>query len=688
MLAIKQRLNELKTLLNEYSYCYYILDNPKVPDAEYDRLFNELKLLEAQNPELITQDSPTQRVGARPAVAFKQVQHTIPMLSLDNAFTDAEVINFDNRIHDRLQHIAHNAIEYVCEPKIDGLAVSLYYENGELTRASTRGDGVIGEDILSNIRTIPSIPLVLRGDNIPRIIEIRGEVYLPLAGFKQLNQQALTAGTKLFANPRNAAAGSLRQLDPKITAQRPLAIFCYSIGEVIGGDMPITHWEILSKIKEFGLKVNEEIKVATGVAACLEYYQYMTQKRNHLAYEIDGVVYKVNSLALQKQLGFVSHAPRWAIAHKFAAQEELTKVTNIEFQVGRTGAITPVARLEPVFVGGVTVSNATLHNFDELYRKDVRIGDTVIVRRAGDVIPEVVSVLLDRRPLAAPIIAMPTQCPACGADAIKIAGEAVLRCTGGLYCSAQRKEMIRHFASRHALDINGLGDKIIEQLVDLQLVNNIAELYTLTPAKIAALERQGDKSAQNLLQAITNSKTTTLAKFIYALGIRGVGETTAQSLAKHFGDLTKLMQASKQDLEAINDIGPTIAKQITVFFAQAHNRELIDKLLEYGINWPKSVPIDAVAQQQLAGQTFVLTGSLTMMTREEAKTRLQNLGAKITDHVSKNTSYVVAGAEPGSKLAKAQSLGIKIINEAELLQICNHSSDSSSRSLTTGSKKT
>lgn len=668
MQSIKQRISELKNLLNEYSYCYYILDNPKVPDIEYDRLFNELKHLETQHQELITQDSPTQRVGARPLAAFKQVQHVIPMLSLDNAFADEDVINFDKKIHDRLKNIAYYDIEYVCEPKIDGLAVSLYYENGILTKASTRGDGRCGEDILQNIRTIPSIPLVLRGNEIPRVIEIRGEVYLPLAGFDKLNQKALKDGIKPFANPRNAAAGSLRQLDPKITAKRPLAMFCYAVGEVIDGNLPKTHWEILSKIKEFGLKVNEEIKVVKGVKDCLEYYKHIEQKRDKLAYEIDGVVYKVNSLDLQKQLGFVSHAPRWAIAHKFAAQEELTKVINIEFQVGRTGAITPVARLEPVFVGGVTVSNATLHNFDELWRKDVRVDDTVIVRRAGDVIPEVVSVLLDRRPQDTCIIPMPTKCPVCAADAIKIDGEAVLRCTGGLYCSAQRKEMIRHFASRNALDINGLGDRVIEKLVDLNLVNNVAELYTLTQEKLATLERQGEKSTQNLLQAIAKSKVTTLSKFIYALGIRGVGEATAQSLAKHFGDLDKIMHANIQDLEVINDIGPTIAKQLVVFFGQKHNRELINNLLEYGIHWPK-LSLISTAEQRLIGQTFVITGSLNTMSRDEAKAKLQALGAKITDSVSKNTSYVVVGIEPGSKLAKAQSLDVKIINEADLLII-------------------
>lgn len=668
MQAIKQHINEIKALLNEYNYYYYILDNPKVPDIEYDRLFNELKNLEKQYSELITQDSPTQRVGARPLAAFKQVQHTIPMLSLDNAFADEEVINFDKKIHDRLKNIAYYDIEYVCEPKIDGLAVSLYYENGVLTKASTRGDGMVGEDILQNIRTIPSIPLVLRGANIPQTIEIRGEVYLPLAGFDQLNQKALKDGTKLFANPRNAAAGSLRQLDPKITATRPLAMFCYSIGEVIGGNLPNKHRDVLLKIQEFGLKINEEIQTVKGIKACLEYYKQINQKRAKLAYEIDGVVYKVNDLALQKQLGFVSHAPRWAIAHKFAAQEELTTVLNIEFQVGRTGAITPVARLTPVFVGGVTVSNATLHNFDELWRKDVRIGDTVIVRRAGDVIPEIVSVVVDRRPWNTHVISMPTKCPVCDADAIKIDGEAVLRCTGGLYCSAQRKEMIRHFAARNALDIIGLGDKVIEKLVDLNLINNVAELYTLTQEKIATLERQGDKSVQNLLQAIANSKITTLAKFIYALGIRGVGEVTAQSLAKYFNDLDKIMNASIQNLEVINDIGPTIAKQIVVFFQQIHNRELIASLIEHGVHWPKLSPIN-VAEQKLAGQTFVLTGSLNTMSRDEAKAKLQSLGAKIIENVSKNTSYVVAGRDPGSKLAKAQNLGIKIINEEEFLNI-------------------
>lgn len=668
MQSIEQRINELKTLLNEYSYQYYILDNPQVPDIEYDRLFNELKHLETKHPELITQDSPTQRIGAKPLAAFKQIKHSIPMLSLDNAFTDEDVVNFDKKIHDKLKNVTYYDIEYVCEPKIDGLAVSLYYENGVLIKASTRGDGMVGEDILQNIRTIPSIPLTLRGNEIPQVIEIRGEVYLPLAGFNKLNQKALKDGTKPFVNPRNAAAGSLRQLDPKITAKRPLAMFCYAVGEIIGGNLPNTHWEVLSKIKELGLKVNGEVKTVKGIKACLEYYKQIGEKRNKLAYEIDGVVYKINNLGLQKQLGYVSHAPRWAIAHKFAAQEELTTIINIEFQVGRTGAITPVARLDPVFVGGVTVSNATLHNFDELWRKDVRIGDTVIVRRAGDVIPEVASVLLNRRPNDTHIVSMPTKCPVCDADAIKIDGEAVLRCTGGLYCSAQRKEMIRHFASRNALDINGLGDKVVEKLVDLNLVNNVADLYVLTQAKLATLERQGKKSTHNLLQAIAKSKATTLPKFIYALGIRGVGKATAQSLAKHFGDLNKIMHANIQDLEVINDVGPTIAKQIVVFFGQVHNRELIANLVEYGIHWPKLSPVD-IAKQKLAGQTFVITGSLNTMSREETKAKLQALGAKTTESVSKNTNYVVIGADPGSKLAKAQSLNIKIINETELLQI-------------------
>lgn len=650
---IIKRITELKNQLNDYSYCYYVLDQPKVPDAEYDRLFLELQQLEAEHSELITIDSPTRRVGSKPAGFFKQIHHTIPMLSLDNAFASDDVLNFDRRIRERLE--IEYEIEYVCEPKIDGIAVSLFYENGILTKAATRGDGTVGEDILQNVRTIPSIPLMLRGSNFPQVLEVRGEVYMPLAGFKKLN----------FVNPRNAAAGSLRQLDPKITASRPLDIFCYAVGEVIGVTLPIRHSGVLLKIKEYGLKINPEIKVVTGIEKCLDYYQSIGKKRDKLPYEIDGVVYKINDSQLQNKLGFVSRAPRWAIAHKFPAQEELTKVLNIEFQVGRTGAITPVARLEPVFVGGATVSNATLHNIDEVWRKDVRVGDTVIIRRAGDVIPEVVSVVKERRSYDAKPVTLPKYCPVCGCEIVKPEGEVVSRCTGGLYCSAQRKETIKHFASRGALDINGLGDKLVDQLVDKNLVNNVAELYSLTEAKIATLDRHGEKSAQNLLQAIAASKNTTLSRFIYALGIREVGETTAQSLAKYFGDIHKLMEAEISNLEIIPDIGPVVAAHIVIFFRQKHNQELIESLLKSGIHWPKELSV----VQPLAGQIFVLTGSMKSMSREDAKEKLHALGAKVSESVSKKTAYVVVGADPGSKLAKAEKLGIKIIDERKLLDI-------------------
>ncbi len=657
-------IKNIKNLLNDYSYSYYILDQPKVPDAEYDRLFRELQQLEAAHPELITPDSPTQRIGSKPSESFKQIRHSIPMLSLDNAFAQDDVINFDRRIHERLKIEAE--IEYVCEPKIDGAAVSLVYEDGVLIKAATRGDGVVGEDILSNVRTIPSVPLVLHGKDFPRTLEIRGEVYMPLKGFEKFNENAEKLGEKTFVNPRNAAAGSLRQLDPRITATRPLDIFCYALGEVTDGKLPTKHSEILSKIKAWGLRINPEIKVVKGVSGCFDYYKSIGKKRDALPYEIDGVVYKVNDLQLQNQLGFVSRAPRWAIAHKFPAQEELTRILNVEFQVGRTGAITPVARLEPVFVGGATVSNATLHNIEEVWRKDVRVGDTVVIRRAGDVIPEVVSVIKERRPEGTKPVALPKHCPVCGSEIIKIEGEIISRCSGGLYCSAQRKETIKHFASRGALNIKGLGDRVVDQLVDSGLVNNVAELYDLTEEKVEALERKGEKSAKNLLQAIAASKSTTLPRFIYALGIREVGEATAQSLAQHFGDLDKIMHAEIGELEAIADIGPVVATQIVTFFRQKHNRELIENLLKSGIHWPK---VEKAVNQPLADQTFVLTGSLESLSREEAKEKLHALGAKVTESVSKNTTYVVIGADPGSKLAKAEKLGVKIIDEKELLRI-------------------
>lgn len=662
----EKRISELKELLNDYSYYYYVLDQPKVPDIEYDRLFSELQDLEAKHPELITADSPTQRVGSRPAKYFQQIHHVVSMLSLDNAFTDEDVLDFDRRIHERLKLEETEEIEYVCEPKIDGVAVNLVYEHGVLTKAATRGDGVIGEDILQNIRTIHSIPLVLRGHNFPSLLEVRGEVYMSLKNFEEFNAGASKLGGKLFVNPRNAAAGSLRQLNPKITAGRSLDIFCYAIGALKDGVLPERQIEVLSNLTELGFKINPEVKVVKGIKNCLDYYRSINSKRDGLAYEIDGVVYKVNNLSQQHELGFVTRAPRFAIAHKFQAQEELTKVINIEFQVGRTGILTPVARLEPIFVGGVTVSNATLHNIEEVWRKDIRIGDTVIVRRAGDVIPEIVSVIKERRPIHTKIVALPKYCPICGSEVVKSSNEVAVRCSGYLFCRAQLKESIKHFASRGALNIKGLGESLIDKLVDVGAVKNVADLYFLSKEKIIALERQGEQSAENLLQAIARSKITTLGKFIYALGIREVGEVTAQSLAEHFGDLSKIMQASESDLEGVTDIGPAVASQIVAFFHEKRNRDLIENLLKAGIKWPKLEPS---FKKPLAGKTFVLTGTLTAMSREEAKEKLLNLGAKVSESVSKNTSYVVIGDNPGSKLDKAKKLGVELIDEKRLLEM-------------------
>lgn len=663
---VKIRILELRKLLNEYSYYYYVLDEPRVPDAEYDRLFRELQNLEVKHPELITPDSPTQRVGSRPATSFRQIRHKLPMLSLDNAFALDEVLNFDRRIHERLG-ITHNIkIEYVCEPKIDGAAVNLVYKYGVLTEAATRGDGIIGEDILQNVRTIASVPLRLRGDKFPSFLEIRGEIYMPLKSFNKLNDSASKLGGKTFVNPRNAAAGSLRQLDPKITASRDLDIFCYGIGELAGGKLPTKHSEILAMLKEWGLKVNLEIKIVQGIEECLDYFKIISSKREKLPYEIDGVVYKVNDLHQQSELGFVARAPRFALAHKFPAEEEMTKILNVEFQVGRTGILTPVARLRPVFVGGATVSNATLHNMDEVWRKDVRIGDTVIVRRAGDVIPEVVGVVLTERPKHTKSIVTPKHCPVCGSKIVKSENEVAIRCNNYLWCKAQLKESIKHFASRGALNIKGLGDELIDKLVDMNLVKNVADLYSLSHEKIISLERQGEKSAQNNLEAINRSKQTTLAKFIYALGIREVGEVTAQSLAQHFGDLDKIMDANIDDLQKIPDIGPQVATKIVSFFYEKRNRLLIQELLQAGISWPKE---DRTGKKPLAGKIFVLTGTLAMLDRDEAKDKLRELGAKVSESVSKDTTYVVVGENPGSKLDKAKKLGVKLIDEQQFLKI-------------------
>ncbi len=660
------RISILREQLNHHSYQYYVLDEPEIPDVEYDRLYRELQSLEQQHPELITSDSPTQRVGDKPLEGFSQVKHEIPMLSLDNVFNEAELIDFNKRIQQRLETDAE--ISFAAEPKLDGLAVSLLYENGLLIRAGTRGDGTTGEDITQNVRTIHSIPLRLIGANIPRILEVRGEVFMPRAGFEKLNQLARDNDEKIFVNPRNAAAGSLRQLDPRITAKRPLAMYCYSVGKIESDLNFDTHSELLDQLQHWGLPLCKERKTVSGVDGCLDYFEMMSEKRNTLPYEIDGIVYKVDSLRLQKELGFVAKAPRWAIAHKFPAQEEMTRVNDIEFQVGRTGALTPVARLEPVFVGGVTVSNATLHNMDEVNRKDVRVGDQVIIRRAGDVIPEVVKVVPGSRKHKAKRVKLPAQCPVCGSDVEQEEGEAVARCSGGLFCAAQRKESIKHFASRKAMDIDGLGDKLVEQLVDAGYIDHVDDLYSLTVEQISSLERMGDKSASNLVNALQKSRHTSLARFIYALGIREVGEATAQTLAQHFTDLDRIRQATEEELQTVEDVGPVVAAHIVRFFQQAHNLEVIERLLAAGIHWDKIEQVEA-HQQTLEGKTFVLTGTLHEMTRDEARKELQARGAKVTGSVSKKTSYVVVGDSPGSKAAKAEQLGVEILDESALVKL-------------------
>jgi DNA ligase (NAD+) len=655
------RVSWLREQLREHNYRYYVLNQPSIPDVEYDRLFRELQQLEQQHPELKTPDSPTQRVGATPVKSFLPVKHDIPMLSLANAFTFEELDDFDQRIHDRLK--THDPIEYACEPKLDGLAVSLLYEDGILIRAATRGDGETGENVTQNIKTIQSIPLKLRAD-YPAHVEIRGEVFMTKEGFNQLNELARKNNEKTFANPRNAAAGSLRQLDSKVTATRPLSFYAYEIG----GEYAKTHSEHLSLIAKWGLPIVPETAVVMGIEGCKIYYENMSKKRDSLSYEIDGVVYKVNERQLQKKLGFVSRAPRWAIAHKFPAHEELTVIHDVEFQVGRTGALTPVARLNPVQVAGVMVSNATLHNMDEIERKDIQIGDTVIVRRAGDVIPEVVSSLKERRPANAKKITLPTHCPVCGSKVAQVEGEAVLRCEAGLYCPAQRKEAIKHFASRRAMDIEGLGDKLVEQLVDEKLIHHVDDLYKLTLNQLANLDRMGEKSAQNLLDALEKSKKTALARFIYALGIREVGEATAKILAQHFGSLEKIADADESALLDIHDIGPVVAKHIVLFFKEPHHKKIIQSLIESGIHWP-AIEKPSSESQPLLGKSFVITGTLFAMTREEVKEKLELLGAKITNSVSKKTDFVIIGENPGSKAEKAEALGIKILSESELEQL-------------------
>ena len=669
--SIQKQIDKLREQLRYHSYRYYVLDDPEIPDAEYDRLYKQLEKLEAEHPELVTPDSPTQRVGAAPLSAFEQIKHEIPMLSLDNVFSEEDLRAFYQRVQDRLN--SDEEIEFVAEPKLDGLAISIRYEDGRLVYAATRGDGTTGENVTQNIRTLQSVPLKLLGDDYPSVLEARGEVFMPKAGFEELNRRAREKGEKEFANPRNAAAGSLRQLDPAITASRPLSFYCYATGVVEGladgsDQLADTHYGILQRMKSFGFPVCDEIKIVRGIDECLAFYNDILARREALPYDIDGIVYKVNAIALQQRLGFVARAPRWAIAHKFPAQEEITRVLAVDFQVGRTGAITPVARLEPVFVGGVTVSNATLHNMDEIRRKDIRVGDQVIVRRAGDVIPEIVQVVPNSRKKDLPEIKMPERCPVCGSAIEQIEGEAIARCTGGLYCRAQRAEAIKHFASRKAMDIDGLGDKLVEQLVEEELVNNPADLYKLDLETLASLERMGEKSAQNILDALEKSKHPTLARFIYALGIREVGETTAMNLASEFRSFEAVKNASYDELVEVPDIGPIVAQHIVNFFQQEHNLEVIDQLFAAGIE-VQEVEASEQAQTPFTGRTVVITGTLPSMSREEAKAKLLAAGAKVSGSVSAKTDYLLAGEKAGSKLSKAEKLGVKIIDEPQMLKM-------------------
>ncbi|WP_431688554.1 NAD-dependent DNA ligase LigA [Hahella sp. NBU794] len=665
--AIQEELNTLRETINDHNYRYYTLDDPSTPDAEYDRLMRRLREIEAEFPQTITPDSPTQRVGAAPADGFETVSHRLPMLSLDNAFEEQDLLDFDRRVRERLKEAEDARIDYCCEPKLDGIAISLLYRDGYLVRGVTRGDGSAGEDITANVKTVKNIPLKLRGEGYPAELEVRGEIYLPKAAFDAINKDAAAKGEKTFVNPRNAAAGSLRQLDPRITAKRALEMCCYSVG-YFEGELPGTQHDILTQLQQWGLKINSQMKLASGAQECLDYYRHIMNIRNQLPYEIDGVVFKVNRIDLQQELGFVSRAPRWAIAHKFPAHEEMTELLAVDFQVGRTGAVTPVARLKPVFVGGVTVSNATLHNMDEIRRLDVHVGDTVIIRRAGDVIPQVVSVVQDRRPENAVPVDRPEHCPVCGSDVLQLEGEAVARCSGGLYCSAQRKEAIKHFASRKAMDIDGLGDRLVELLVEKELIDSPASLYSLKAPDVAGLERMGEKSAQNLINAIEVSKQTTFARFIYALGIREVGEATAKVLAQHFPTLDLLKQATEEDLVEAPDIGPISAGHIRSFFQQEHNLETIDALLNQGVSWPEVV-VRSTETLPLSGQTAVVTGTLADYSRDEAKDLLTRLGAKVSGSVSAKTSFVVAGEKAGSKLTKAQDLGVKVLDEDAFKQL-------------------
>lgn len=669
MNSVAKKIETLRAQIRKHDYSYYVLDDPSVPDAEYDRLMRDLIKLEQQAPDLITSDSPTQRVSGTPLDAFKQVKHIVPMLSLSNVFSIEELEAFNKRVMDKLG--VDKPIEYNAEPKLDGLAVSIVYKKGVLVQAATRGDGATGEDITENVRTIRSVPLRLEGKGAPSILEVRGEVFISKHGFAHMNEHARKHGNKEFVNPRNAAAGSLRQLDAKLTAQRPLEMFCYGVGQVDGGKLSNNHNKMLKQLKTWGLRVCPLVKLVKGVQGCWDYYEKIHELRDQLDYEIDGIVYKVNNKTFQEKLGFVSRAPRWATAHKFPAQEEITTINEVEFQVGRTGAITPVAKLEPVFVGGVTVSNATLHNMDEVARKDVRVGDTVIIRRAGDVIPEVVKVVLERRVKGARKIKLPKKCPQCGAEIVRVEGEAVARCIAGFVCPAQRKGALKHYASRNAMDIEGLGDKLIDQLVEQKIVENLIDIYQLDEATLSNLERMGTKSALNLLAAIEKSKMTEMPKFIYGLGIREVGEATALALAEYFEyDLARLMRADEEELQAVPDVGPVVAGHIHQFFSHQGNQQLVRTLCdEIGISWtvPESSGNSSVSQ--LSGNSYVLTGTLSSMSRDQASQLLRAKGGKVVSSISKNTTALIAGEKAGSKLAKAEKLGVPVLDESEFLTL-------------------
>ena len=666
-MTLQAKLETLRNTLRRYEYEYHVLDNPSVPDSEYDRLFHQLKALELEHPDLLTADSPTQRVGAKPLAGFRQIRHEMPMLSLDNAFSDEEFYAFVKRIEDRLI-VLPKPLTFCCEPKLDGLAVSILYVNGVLSQAATRGDGSRGEDITANIRTIRNVPLQLLIDNPPARLEVRGEVFMPHVGFERLNKHALELGEKTFANPRNAAAGSLRQLDPNITSKRPLAFNAYSIGIAEGINLPNTHYARLQWLKSVGIPINPEIRLCNGVEEVLAFYRDMQNKRALLGYDIDGTVLKINDIELQNELGFISKAPRWAIAYKFPAQEELTVLNDVEFQVGRTGAITPVAKLKPVFVAGVTVSNATLHNGDEIARLNLAIGDTVVVRRAGDVIPQIIGVLHERRPADAKPIIFPHNCPVCGSQIVRIEGEAVARCTGGLFCAAQRKESLKHFVSRKAMDIDGVGGKLIEQLVERELIRTPADLFKLDLTTLMQLERMGEKSAKNALNSLEQAKHTTLARFIFALGIREVGESTALNLANHFKTLEALKNADFEQLQAVPDVGEVVANRILAFWREPHNVDAVNDLIAQGIHWD-AVETKEAGDNPFKGKIVVLTGTLSQMGRNEAKALLQEMGAKVSGSVSAKTDFVIAGDAAGSKLTKAQELGITVLSEDEFLAL-------------------